>query len=93
MPGVGGAAEVPAESEAAPTDSRPNDPEGRGPTDPGYATNDDGSWDGVTERRSGKERRSGRDRRQEVDLVFKNRRFGKDRRSGKERRKNWPPKA
>ncbi len=52
----------------------------------------DGSWDGKTERRSGKERRARGDRRSDVDVVFKNRRYGGDRRSGAERRKNWPPK-
>ncbi len=53
----------------------------------GFGTNSDGSWDGVTERRSGKDRRSGRDRRDNCELIFKNRRFGKDRRSGGDRRK------
>ncbi|MEQ8821049.1 MAG: hypothetical protein RLY93_12470 [Sumerlaeia bacterium] len=52
----------------------------------------DGSWDGVTERRSGADRRSGTDRRQQVDVVYQNRRYGGDRRSKKERRHNWPPR-
>jgi hypothetical protein len=51
----------------------------------------DEPWDGVTERRSGRDRRTGTDRRQSIEMVFKNRRFGGDRRSGKERRRNWPP--
>lgn len=54
-------------------------------------TKPDGTWDGVTERRSGRDRRTGGDRRAAVEVVFKNRRFGGDRRAGKERRRNWPP--
>lgn len=64
-------------------------PDGK-PLPPGTLA--DGSWDGVTERRSGKERRTGKERRRDVDVVFKNKRYGGERRTGKERRKNWPPK-
>ncbi|MCB2156939.1 hypothetical protein KQI84_18840 [bacterium] len=71
------APQTPAEAPAAP-----------GPR-PG--TRPDGTWDGVTERRTGQDRRSGQDRRERVEVIFKNRRFGGDRRADKERRKNWPP--
>lgn len=53
----------------------------------------EGQWDGVTERRSGKDRRSGKERREEVEAVQRNKRFGGERRKRTERRKNWPPKA
>lgn len=52
----------------------------------------DGSWDGVTERRSGKDRRAGKDRRNDVDIVTKNKRFGGERRKGDRRKGGGAPK-
>ncbi len=51
-----------------------------------------GKWDGVTERRNGRDRRCGKDRRSKVATCNpdSNKRFGGERRSGVERRRNWP---
>jgi len=90
-PAARGLAEVKPDDKtpAAPAPKVNLGPDGK-PLPPGTLA--DGSWDGVTERRSGKERRTGRERRKDVDVVFKNKRYGGERRTGKERRKNWPPK-